>query len=122
MIDANIIPALIDVMGKAEFKTRKEAVWAIANAASGGSPEQIQFLVNQGCIPPLCNLLTVLDNRLVLVALNGLEHILKAGQQSALSNNVTNLYSVMIEECYGTHCLEIFSYFHCVIKCLSTSF
>ena len=37
---------LIDILGKAEFKTRKEAAWAITNATSGGSPEQIQFLVN----------------------------------------------------------------------------
>ena len=37
---------LIDILGKAEFKTRKEASWAITNATSGGSPEQIQFLVN----------------------------------------------------------------------------
>lgn len=46
VIDANIFPVLIDILGKAEFKTRKEAAWAITNATSGGSPEQIQFLVN----------------------------------------------------------------------------
>jgi importin subunit alpha-1 len=88
-------------MGKAEFKTRKEAAWAVANAASGGSQEQIRFLVQQGCIQPLCNLLTVLDNRIVLVALNGLEHILKSGHQDSQSNNGINLYAMMIEECYG---------------------
>jgi len=103
VIDANIIPVLIDIMGKAEFKTRKEAAWAIANAASGGSKEQIQFLVNQGCIPPLCNLLTVIDNRIVHVALNGLEHILKAGQLDALSSDCINVYAVMVEECYGIY-------------------
>ena len=43
MIDANIFPMLIDILGKAEFKTRKEAAWAITNATSGGTPEQIRY-------------------------------------------------------------------------------
>ena len=101
VIDANIIPALIDVMGRAEFKTRKEAAWAITNAVSGGSADQIRFLVDQGCIPPLCNLLTVMDGKIVQVALNGLEHILRAGLQESKLHGGMNLYAVAIEECYG---------------------
>ena len=31
MIDANIFPVLIDIQGKAEFKTRKEAAWALGH-------------------------------------------------------------------------------------------
>lgn len=37
MIDANIFPALISILQTAEFRTRKEAAWAITNATSGGS-------------------------------------------------------------------------------------
>ncbi|KAH9640513.1 hypothetical protein HF086_018179 [Spodoptera exigua] len=54
VIDANIFPALIEILRQAEFKTRKEAAWAITNATSGGSHDQIRYLVEQGCIPPLC--------------------------------------------------------------------
>lgn len=36
-------------MATAEFKTRKEAAWAITNATSGGTQEQIQHLVEQVC-------------------------------------------------------------------------
>lgn len=36
VIDANIFPVLIEILGKAEFKTRKEAAWCITNATSGG--------------------------------------------------------------------------------------
>jgi hypothetical protein len=55
----------------------QEAAWAISNATSGGRPEQIQFLVQCGAIRPLCDLVTVNDARIVTVALEGLENILK---------------------------------------------
>ena len=42
VIDANIFPVLIDIQSKAEFKTRKEAAWAITNATSGGTAEQVR--------------------------------------------------------------------------------
>uniref|UniRef100_A0A8C1YJE1 Importin subunit alpha n=1 Tax=Cyprinus carpio TaxID=7962 RepID=A0A8C1YJE1_CYPCA len=86
VIDANIFPVLIDILQKAEFRTRKEAAWAITNATSGGTPEQIRYLVNLGCIKPLCDLLTVMDSKIVQVALNGLENILRLGEQEAKQN------------------------------------
>lgn len=101
VIDANIFPVLIDILGKAEFKTRKEAAWAITNATSGGTAEQIRYLVDQGCIPPLCDLLTVMDGKIVQVALNGLENILRLGDQDAKAHKGVNAYAVLIEECYG---------------------
>lgn len=101
MIDANIFPVLIDILGKAEFKTRKEAAWAITNATSGGTPDQIRYLAMQGCIAPLCDLLTVMDPKIVQVALNGLENILRLGEQDAPMHNGLNPYAVLIEECYG---------------------
>ena len=42
VIDANIFPVLIEIQSKAEFKTRKEAAWAITNATSGGTAEQVR--------------------------------------------------------------------------------
>ena len=80
VIEANIIPPLIHLLSHAEFDIKKEAAWAISNATSGGTPEQIEFLVSRGCIPPLCELLTVSDNKIVTVALEGLENILKVGE------------------------------------------
>nr|CAD7430482.1 unnamed protein product [Timema monikensis] len=106
VIDANIFPVLIDILGKAEFKTRKEGAWAITNATSGGTAEQIRYLVDQGCIPPLCDLLTVMDAKIVQVALNGLENILRLGDQDAKTHGAINPYAVLIEECYGLDKIE----------------
>lgn len=103
VIDANIFPALIEILGTAEFKTRKEAAWAITNCTSGGTPEQIRYLVAKGCIPPLCDLLTVMDSKMILVALNGLENILRLGEQDTNVHNGINPYAVIIEECYGVY-------------------
>ncbi|XP_015590088.1 importin subunit alpha-7 isoform X2 [Cephus cinctus] len=106
VIDANIFPVLIEILGKAEFKTRKEAAWAITNATSGGTPEQVRYLAMQGCIPPLCDLLTVMDVKIVQVALNGLENILRLGEQDTGMQNRVNPYAVLIEECYGLDKIE----------------
>ena len=52
---------------------------AISNATSGGTADQIKYLVSQGGIKPLCDLLSCSDARIVTVALEGLENILKVG-------------------------------------------
>ena len=43
------------------------------------SEVEVNFLVEQGCVPPLCELLEVRDAKIVTVALEGLENILKVG-------------------------------------------
>lgn len=79
VIDAALIPPLITLLSTAEFDIKKEAAWAISNATSGGSADQIRVLVQYGAIKPLCDLVTVNDARIVTVALEGLENILKVG-------------------------------------------
>ncbi|XP_060046571.1 importin subunit alpha-6 isoform X3 [Erinaceus europaeus] len=107
VIDANIFPFLIEILQKAEFRTRKEAAWAITNATSGGTPEQIRYLVALGCIKPLCDLLTVMDSKIVQVALNGLENILRLGEQESKQNGGgINAYCALIEEVYGLDKIE----------------
>uniref|UniRef100_A0A8I6APC5 Importin subunit alpha n=1 Tax=Rattus norvegicus TaxID=10116 RepID=A0A8I6APC5_RAT len=107
VIDGSIFPVLIEVLQKAEFRTRKEAAWAITNATSGGAPEQIRYLVTLGCIKPLCDLLTVMDSKIVQVALNGLENILRLGERESKQNGVgINPYCALIEEAYGLDKIE----------------
>ena len=105
VIDANIIPPLINILQNADFKTRKEACWAISNATSGAlqEPNQIRYLVQQGCIKPLCDLLTMMDNKIIQVALDGLDNILKIGEmdKNAAGPGAVNQYAVYVEEAGG---------------------
>ncbi|KAJ5770352.1 uncharacterized protein N7511_002403 [Penicillium nucicola] len=107
VIDAGIIAPLINLLANGDFKTRKEACWAISNATSGGlqKPEQIRYLVSQGCIKPLCDLLACPDNKIIQVALDGLENILKVGDMDKEAGQTgearVNRYALFIEEAGG---------------------
>ncbi|XP_028968080.1 importin subunit alpha-7 [Galendromus occidentalis] len=105
VINANIFPALINILKTGEMKSRKEAAWAVTNATSGGSPEQIRYMVSQDCIPPMCELLSLADAKIVQVALMGLENILRQGANDAIHTDV-NQYALAIEECYGLDKIE----------------
>ncbi|UJR15292.1 hypothetical protein I4U23_002245 [Adineta vaga] len=106
LIDANIIPTLLNILKHGDHKTRKEAAWAITNATSGGTPQQIKYIIDQGVIPPICELLSVADAKIIQVALNGLDNILKLGVAEAKRTNGPNPYAIMIEECYGLDKIE----------------
>lgn len=106
VIDANIIQPLIHLLANAEFDIKKEAAWAISNATSGGNSQQIKFLVAQGCIRPLCDLLDVVDGKIVTIALEGLENILKIGEEDAKKTNAPNVMMQYITEAEGVPKIE----------------
>mmetsp|Transcript_2861 Transcript_2861/g.4325 ORF Transcript_2861/g.4325 Transcript_2861/m.4325 type:complete len:452 (+) Transcript_2861:3-1358(+) len=106
VINNNIIPPLVQLLVQAEFDIRKEAAWAISNATSGGTPAQIKFLVNQGCIRPLCDLLGVSDPKIVTIALEGLENILKVGHTDASLTESHNVMATYIAEADGLTKIE----------------
>lgn len=100
VIDAGLIPMIIHHLSKGEFQTQKEAAWAISNLTISGTKAQVSYLVEQGVVAPLCNLLTVRDPQVVQVVLDGLNNILKIAG--------TQFYSVAssIEECGGLDKIE----------------
>ena len=106
VINHNLIPPLVVMLGRAEFDIRKEVAWAISNATSGGSPEQIKFLVKQNCIRPLCDLLEVADVKIITVALEGLENILKVGEDDAKNHDNVNQHARFVEEAGGVEKFE----------------
>jgi len=92
--DSNIIPSLLKILNDlcSDFEIKKEAAFAIGNAILGGSRDQIQFLVSQGCIKPLCNLLPG-PSQLVNVVLEALENLLKVDHEAGDFS-----YAVLIQE------------------------
>ncbi|KAG6751522.1 hypothetical protein POTOM_043713 [Populus tomentosa] len=108
VIEANIISPLVHLLQNAEFDIKKEAAWAISNATSGGAHEQIKYLVSQGCIKPLCDLLICPDPRIVTVCLEGLENILKVGEadKNVSETGGVNLYAQMIDDAEGLEKIE----------------
>mmetsp|Transcript_45642 Transcript_45642/g.74417 ORF Transcript_45642/g.74417 Transcript_45642/m.74417 type:complete len:525 (-) Transcript_45642:322-1896(-) len=106
VIDGGVIRPLVLLLNTAEFDIRKEAAWAISNATSGGTKEQIRYLVFEGCIKPLCELLSVGDTRITIVALEGLENILKCGLQDKQNNSDVNPYIEYVDQVGGIEKIE----------------
>lgn len=102
VIDANLIPLLIQILGTADFKVKKEACWAISNATSQKTtnPEQTKYLVDQGCIKPLTDLLASQDTKLITVTLDAIENILEVGDRlvNPETGYNTNPYAQYLEE------------------------
>jgi hypothetical protein len=107
VIDANIIPLVINLMTHEDIKIQKEACWVIRNAASGGlqKPDQIRYLVSKGCIKPLCDLLACSDDKIIEVALDGLDSILRVGEIDKeldhMFQSFVNQYALFIREAGG---------------------
>ena len=42
VVEAGILPPLVHLLATAEFDIKKEAAWALSNATSGGTHEQVR--------------------------------------------------------------------------------
>ena len=70
---------LIQMSSTTEWDVRKEATWVICNVATGGSSKHITSLVEKNAMKHICDLLNVGDVRILFVAMEALEAILKFG-------------------------------------------
>jgi importin subunit alpha-6/7 len=83
----------------AEFDVRKEATWVVSNLATGGNRAHVQQLVEHGAIRHICDLLDVAEVRILLVAIDALEAILKCSSEG-------NKYTQLVDEAEGIEKLE----------------
>jgi len=80
-LDAGLIEKLINLLIHDEALIKKEAVWAVSNSTSSATPQQFAQLVEKGILKALVFILTVTDPRILAVALEGIENILKCGKE-----------------------------------------
>jgi len=129
VVNNGLIPPVIHLLSTADFDIKKEAAWAISNATAGGSPQQIEYLVESGCIKPMCDLLTVSDGKMVGVALDALENILRVGQQKQQENGLAeNPIVALVEQAEGLQRIEALQedpnedVYHKAVRMLETYF
>merc|ERR1711879_330204 len=72
VLDAGIFPVVTSLITTGSLAVKKEAAWVVSNATTGGTPSQFQQLVDLNCIGALASLLSVHDDRLLTVVLEGL--------------------------------------------------
>ena len=84
----------------------RRAAHLLDRAGFGGSPEQIEFLVSLGAIEALAGLLARSDERVLLVALAGIDNILATGKSRAAEEGVSNPYAERLKEGEGLAAVE----------------
>merc|ERR1712083_1294692 len=98
---------IINLLSTGDFDIKKEAAWAISNATAGGSPQQIEHLVQCGCIKPMVDLMTVSDVKFIGVALDAIENILRVGKKMQQENGlVENPIVALVEQAGGLERIE----------------
>jgi hypothetical protein len=101
VIEANIFPHLIQLLQTEEFDIQREIAWAVSNATAGGTAAQIRYIVQQGAVKPLCDMLSAYDSKIVKVALEALENILKLGHAQAVLSGEPNEMVTVIADADG---------------------
>jgi len=99
VINAGLMGPVIQLLEQGDFDIKKEAAWAVSNATMGGNPQQIEFLITNGCLKPLIDLLTVSDTKILVLVLDTLDNLLRIGKNQQEQNGLSdNPIAVLVEQ------------------------
>ena len=99
VIEANLFPDVISLLRSDDQEARKEAAWAICNATSHPDPQHVKYLVAQGCLKPLCDMLSSQDPETLEITLDSIDSILSVGQEEVRNgSSLKNEYLIMLED------------------------
>ena len=78
-INIGLIDKIIGLISSSTMDMKQEAVWCLSNSTAQASPEQIRLMAEKGIIQAIASVLECHDERTLIVALEGLNFIMKAG-------------------------------------------
>ena len=90
VIDAGFIPNIINALDKGSNDKQRWAVEVIYSISAKRSTKQIMFLVDNGVIAPLCSVLTLTYNEILVTALYTIYNILKSinGHKTTVAKDI----------------------------------
>lgn len=103
VLRSNIIPKLIKAACNCTQGLKKEIAFTLSNSIASGSRNQILSLVEVGVIQALCKLIQENDTEIILIALEGLNLLLRLQEKS---DTTENEFTSIIEECGGLSIIE----------------
>src|SRR5581483_8425260 len=77
IVDSGIISLLIDLIRNSDFKTKREAIWALCNIIrhSYNQPNSFRKIINLECIQPVIDMLDCEDSEIILIVLESVRII-----------------------------------------------
>lgn len=95
-----ILGQVVEMAQSSEWEVRKEAIWIVSNIATGGTDKQVMAAVECNAIEAVCSILAVNDSKMLLVALDAVDSILKLGEK------LDKDYRSFVDECDGLMMIE----------------
>lgn len=105
-IDTGLIDKLIHILQHDDNEIRKEAVWALSNTTQNATPQQYMLLVERQALKALTCCLDFVESRVLIVAMEGIENILKMGAKNFINDTGDNMFAIQFELCGGVDKLE----------------
>lgn len=101
-----IVDKLIQILLLDDTEIKKEAVWAVSNCTASATFTQFNALVEKGIIKALLSTLKMNEARVLAVALEGLDNILRSGQDHFSKQGAENRFALQLENDGGLEMIE----------------